>query len=83
MPIGPPIPEIQHFQNLTLKIQGQGQMTMMLYNYKSRQFHRTQNGINPSSSFRDIGSTKSDPSAASFDKFLAHLGQAHMGQMGK
>ena len=24
MSIGPPIPEIQHFQNLTLKIQGQG-----------------------------------------------------------
>ena len=24
MPIGPPIPEIEHFRNLTLKIQGQG-----------------------------------------------------------
>ena len=29
-----------------------------------------------------MGSTKSGPSAAWFDKFLAH-GQAHMGQMGK
>ena len=29
-----------------------------------------------------MGSAKSDPSAASFDKFLAQ-GQAHMGQMGK
>ena len=82
MSIGPSNPEIQHFQNLTLKIQGQGQMTMMLHNYRSRQFHRTQNGINPSSGFRDMGSAKSDPSAASFDKFLAQ-GQAHMGQMGK
>ena len=82
MSIGPSIPEIQHFQNLTLKIQGQGQMTMMLHNYRSRQFHRTQNGINPSNGFRYMGSAKSDPSAASFDKFLAQ-GQAHMGQMGK
>ena len=56
MSIGPPIPEIQHFQNLTLKIQGQGQMTMMLHNYRSRQFHRTSNGINPSRGFRDMGS---------------------------
>ena len=30
------------------------QMTMMLHNYRSRQFHRTSNGINPSSGFRDI-----------------------------
>ena len=27
MSFGPPIPQIQHFQNLTLKIQGQEQMT--------------------------------------------------------
>ena len=33
MSIAPPIPEIQHFQNLILKIQGQGQMIMMLHNY--------------------------------------------------
>ena len=82
MSIGPPIPEIQHFQNLTLKIQGQGQMTMMLHNYMSRQFHRTSNGMNPYSGFRDMGSAKYGPSAAWFDKFLAH-GQAHMRQMGK
>ena len=69
-------------KNLTLKIQGQGQMTEMLHNYRSRQFHRTFNGTNPSSGFRDMGSTKSGPSAAWFDKFLAH-GQAHVGQMGK
>ena len=81
MSIGPSIPEIQHFQNLTLKIQGQGQMSMMLHNYKSRQFHRTRNGLNPSSGFRDMGFAKSDPSAASFDKFLAH-GQVQIGQMG-
>ena len=57
-------------------------MTMMLHNYRSRQSHRTLNGINPSSGFRDMGSAKSGPSAAWFDKFFAH-GQAHMGQMGK
>ena len=73
---------IQHFQNLTLKIQGQCQMTMMLHNHRSRPFHRTSNGINPSSGFRDMGSAKSGSSAAWFDKFLAH-GQAQMGQMGK
>ena len=55
-------------------------MTMTLHNYRSRQFHRTSNGINPSSGFRDMGSAKSGPSAAWFDKFLAH-GQAHMGQI--
>ena len=36
MSIGPSIPDIQHFQNLTLKIQGQGQITMMLHSYRSR-----------------------------------------------
>ena len=69
MSIGPLIPEIQHFQNLTLKIKGQGQNTMMLHNYRSRQFHRTSNGINPSSGFRDMGSARYGPSAAWFDKF--------------
>ena len=82
MSIDPPIPEIQYFQNLTLKIKGQGQMTMMLHNYRSTQFHRTSNGTDPSRGFRDMCSAKSGPSAAWFDKFLAH-GQAHMGQMGK
>ena len=72
MSIGPPIPEIQHFQNLTLKIQGQSQMTMMLHKHRPRQFHRISNGINPSSGFRDMGSTKSGPSAVWFDKFLAY-----------
>ena len=80
MSIGPTIPEVQHFQNLTLKIKGHGQM--MLHNYRSRQFHRTSNGMNPSSGFEDMGFAKSGPSAAWFDKFLAH-GQTHMGQMGK
>ena len=70
------------FENFTLKIQGQGQMTMTLHNYRSRQFHRTSSGINPSSCFRDMGYADSGPSAAWFEKFLAH-GQAHMGQMGK
>ena len=58
MSICPSIPEIQHFQNLTVEIQGQCQMTMMLHNYRSRLFHRTSNGIIPSSGFRDMGSAK-------------------------
>ena len=56
-----PIPEIQNFQNLTLKIQGQGQITMTLYNYRSRQVHETSNGVNPSSGFRGMRSAKSGP----------------------
>ena len=32
--------------------------------------------------FKDMGSAKSGPSAAWFDKFMAH-GQTHIGQMGK
>ena len=58
MSIGPPIPEIQHLQNLTLKIKGQGQMTLMLHNYRSRQFHRTSNGMNPSSGSQRYGFRK-------------------------
>ena len=57
-------------------------MTMMLHNYRSRKFHRTSNGINPSSGFTDMGSLKFGPSAPWFDKFWAN-GQAHMAQMGK
>ena len=59
------------FLNLTRKIQGEGEMTMMLHNQMSRQFNIASNGINPSSGFRDMASTKSGPSAASFDKFWA------------
>ena len=33
-----------------------GQITMTLHNYRSRQFHRTSNGENPSSGYRDMGS---------------------------
>ena len=34
-----------------------GQMTMTMHNYRPRQFHRPSNGENPSSSYRDMGST--------------------------
>ena len=77
-----PFLSYDYFQNLTLKIKGQGQMTLMLHNYRSTQFHRTSNGIHPSSGSKDMGSAKSGPSAAWFDKLLAN-GQTHMGQMGK
>ena len=33
-----------------------GQMNMTVHNYRPRQFHRTSNGENPSSGFRDMGS---------------------------
>ena len=54
----------------------------MLYNYRSRQFHITSNGINPPSASGDMASTKSGQSAVSLDKFWA-MGKANMGQMGK
>ena len=38
-----------------------GQITMTLHNYRSRQVHKTWNGVNPSSSFRDMRSAKSGP----------------------
>ena len=65
-----------------LENQGSRSNDLMLHNYRSRQFHRTSNGINPSSGSKDMGSAKSGPSAAWFDKFLAN-GQTHVGQMGK
>ena len=34
---------------------------MTLHNYRSRQVHKTLNGVNPSSSFRDMHSAKSGP----------------------
>ena len=34
---------------------------MTLHNYRSRQVHETLNGVNPSSSFRDMHSAKSGP----------------------
>ena len=33
-----------------------GQMTMTVHNYRPRQFHRTSNGENPLSRYRDMGS---------------------------
>ena len=36
-----------------------GQITIALHNYRSRQVHETLNGVNPSSSFRDMRSAKS------------------------
>ena len=64
-------PEIQNFLNLTLRIQGECEMTNILHNYRSRQFHITSNGINPSSGVRDMASTKSGSSAASLNKIWA------------
>ena len=38
-----------------------GQITMNLHYYRSRQVHETLNGVNPSSGFRDMHSAKSGP----------------------
>ena len=38
-----------------------GQITMTVHNYRSRQVHETLNGVNPSSRFRDLHSAKSGP----------------------
>ena len=38
-----------------------GQITMIVHNYRSRQLHETLNGVNPSSRFRDLCSAKSGP----------------------
>ena len=64
------------FSKFDLEYQG-----LMLHNYRSRQFHRTVNGINPSSGFRYTCSATSGQSAVWFDKFLTD-GQARMGQTG-
>ena len=71
MSIDPSIPQIQNFLNLTFRTLGHDEMTVMLHNYRFRQFHITSNVLNPSSGFREMASTKSGPSAASFDKFWA------------
>ena len=39
MSIGPPIPEIQHFQNLTLKIEGQGHSSRSQSRYRNLSTH--------------------------------------------
>ena len=57
------------FSKFDLENHGLRSNDLMLHNYRSRQFHRTSNGINPSSGFKDMGSAKSGPSAARFDKF--------------
>ena len=68
MSICHPIPEIRLFQNLTMKIQGEGYgwgpswksqsgcNILSIHNYRPRQFHRTLNHENPSSGYRDMGS---------------------------
>ena len=47
-----------------------GQITMTLHNYRSRQVHETLNGVHPSSGFRDVRSAMSGPICGKFDKFF-------------
>ena len=53
-----------------------GQITMTLHNYRSRQVHETSNGVNPSSGFRDMRSAKSGPN-------LCQIGSRSFWPMGK
>ena len=55
------LPDLTSFWPMGKSIWANGQVTMTLHNYRSRQVHETLNGINPSSSFRDMRSTKSGP----------------------
>ena len=48
-------------------------MTMMLHNYSSRQFHSTQNGMNSSSGFRDMGSASLTKVLPLFDKVFGPM----------
>ena len=46
----------QVFGTLVSPYGANGQMTMTMHNYRPRQFHRTSNGENSSSGYRDMGS---------------------------
>ena len=48
---GKSIQSIQHFP-----YEANGQMTITVHTYRTTQFHRTSNGENPSSGYRDMGS---------------------------
>ena len=48
---------------------------MIVHNYKSRQVHKTLNGLNPSCIFRDMRSASLDPICAKFDKFMGQMGK--------
>ena len=52
---------------------------MTLHDYRSRQVHKTLNGVNPS---RDMHAAKSGPNLSQIWQVLAH-GQPHMGQIVK
>ena len=57
---------------------------MILHSYRFRQFHRTSNGVNPSSSFRDLCSGPQWHLIWQvFEPWASPYGPAHMGQMGK
>ena len=59
-----------------------GKLSMTSHNYRSRQLHRTLNGVNLSGGFEIWVSQSLDPNGTNFDKSLAH-GLAHMRQLGK
>ena len=68
------------FSKFDLENQGSRSKDHDVAQLQVQTIHRTSNGMNPSSGFRDMGSARYGPSAAWFDKFLAH-GLAHMGQI--
>ena len=55
------LPDWQVFGPWASPCGANGQVTMTMHNYRSIQVHETLNGVNPSSSFRDMPSAKSGP----------------------
>ena len=60
-----------------------GQITMTVHNYKSRQVHKTLNGLNPSSVSEICISQSLDPICAKLDKFLVHARASPYGVNGQ
>ena len=50
------VANLKSFWPMGNPIWANGQTTMTVHNYRHRQFHRTSNGENPSSGYRDMGS---------------------------
>ena len=56
----PFVPSLTSFWTMGSPYEAKGQIIMTLHNYRPRLFHRTPDGVNPSSVFRDMSSAKSE-----------------------
>ena len=55
------LPDLTSFGPWASPYGANGQMTIVLHNYRSRQVHKTLNGVSLSSNFRDMHSARSEP----------------------